>query len=183
MTSENSVIIPASLRLYYLQVALTSTNGNFHMSYAIICEQLQIGYSISASMMPCLKTFMAAYEPKDTASQYNNYKLSPMGSKNTSNSQSQPNSPNFDEESGHRKSSATRKFDGKLRPDLSIYEARVTGEERGKGKGFGSSRSLESGDSRRMFIKKGVEWSVDWANNEEEVVAASDGGISHTMVI
>lgn len=45
---------------------------------------------------------------------------------------------------------------GKLRPEQTVYEARVTHE------GSVESRSLDSGNSQRMIIKKGVEWSVDY---------------------
>ena len=46
------------------------------------------------------------------------------------------------------------KFMGKLRPEQTVYEARVVGQE--------GRKSIDSGNSQRMIIKKGVEWSVDY---------------------
>lgn len=51
-----------------------------------------------------------------------------------------------------------KKILGKLRPEETVYEAKVThnrGEELRRG-------SIDSGNSQRMIIKKGVEWSVDY---------------------
>jgi len=48
---------------------------------------------------------------------------------------------------------------GKLRPEQINYEARVTHETGGD---KDESRSVDSGNSQRMIIKKGVEWSVDY---------------------
>lgn len=55
---------------------------------------------------------------------------------------------------------------GKLRPELTVYEARVTHDL-----GVEGRRSVDSGNSRRMIIKKGVEWSVDY-----DMRNASSGG-------
>jgi hypothetical protein len=49
-------------------------------------------------------------------------------------------------------------FIGRLRPEQTIYEARVTHPVGGDP----LRASAESGDSQRMIIKKGVEWSVNY---------------------
>ena len=48
----------------------------------------------------------------------------------------------------------------RLRPENTVYEAKITG--RGQ-----SERSVESGDSQRMIIERGIEWSVDYDNENE----------------
>ena len=47
---------------------------------------------------------------------------------------------------------------GKLRPEQTVYEARVTHNHSGEVR----RGSVDSGNSQRMIIKKGVEWSVDY---------------------
>lgn len=53
------------------------------------------------------------------------------------------------------------KFIGKLRPEQTIYEARVVTRQEQR-VGMGDRKSIDSGNSQRMIIKKGVEWSVDY---------------------
>ena len=48
---------------------------------------------------------------------------------------------------------------GRLRPDQTVYEARVVGHAESS---TSERKSVDSGNSRRMIIKKGVEWSVDY---------------------
>lgn len=60
---------------------------------------------------------------------------------------------------------------GRLRPEQISYEARVEFKEREgerSSREDGETRSLESVNSRRMIIKKGVEWSVDYDRNSRE---------------
>lgn len=52
-----------------------------------------------------------------------------------------------------------RKFMGKLRPEQTVYEARVVTRH---DDGAMERISGDSGNSRKMIIKKGVEWSVDY---------------------
>lgn len=51
---------------------------------------------------------------------------------------------------------------GRLRPEQIRYEATVTHREPESEREEGETRSVDSGNSRRMIIKKGVEWSVDY---------------------
>lgn len=64
---------------------------------------------------------------------------------------------------------------GKLRPEQTEYQARVTHEGADEAR-----RSVDSGNSRRMIIKKGVEWSVDYdvrnasASKEDETYVSAE---------
>lgn len=70
------------------------------------------------------------------------------------------------------------KFMGKLRPEQTIYEARVVTRPEGKAS---KRKSIDSGNSQRMIIKKGVGWSVDYdgrngsPGSKEEDFHAIDG--------
>lgn len=62
---------------------------------------------------------------------------------------------------------------GRLRPEQVSYEARVDVKERERegersSREEGETRSIESINSRRMIIKKGVEWSVDYDRRSRE---------------
>jgi len=135
-----------------------------------------------ASIVPCLKTFMAAYErPDPNASHYHNsgsgtnYKLSSMASRSENDHVASNTSVERDLQNA---GAAGKRFLGKLRPEQTVYEARVThnrSEEARRG-------SVDSGNSQRMIIKKGVEWSVDYdtrntssqGKEEESYVTAED---------
>lgn len=62
---------------------------------------------------------------------------------------------------------------GRLRPEQVSYEARVDAKERERegersSREEGETRSIESINSRRMIIKKGMEWSVDYDRRSTE---------------
>ncbi|KAH8591594.1 hypothetical protein B0O99DRAFT_493305, partial [Bisporella sp. PMI_857] len=52
------VVAIACLWLIYLDISLISAKPTLHFHNVVTCTQLEIGYSISASMIPCLKTFI-----------------------------------------------------------------------------------------------------------------------------
>jgi hypothetical protein len=115
-----------------------------------------------ASIVPCLKTFMAPYErPDPNASHYHNsgngtnYKLSSMASQYENDHAASNTS--VERDSQYRGGAGKRTL-GKLRPEQTVYEARVTHNSSGEA----LRGSMDSGNSQRMIIKKGVEWSVDY---------------------
>jgi hypothetical protein len=118
-----------------------------------------------ASIMPCLKTFMTAYErPDPNASQYyhnsgngTNYKLSSMASRSENDQAASKTSVERDAQYASGVGAGKRTL-GKLRPEQTVYEARVTHSDTGEER----RGSVDSGNSQRMIIKKGVEWSVDY---------------------
>jgi hypothetical protein len=156
------VIAIVGIRLHYLNYEFISDDPTYYGAAAASCTQLEIGYSIMASIVPCLKTFMAAYErPNPNASHYHNsgngtnYKLSSMASR----SENDPNASNKSVERDLQYTGgAGKRILGKLRPEQTVYEARVTHSRIGEAR----RGSVDSGNSQRMIIKKGVEWSVDY---------------------
>lgn len=118
-----------------------------------------------ASIVPCLKTFMMPYERELTSpTQYRNYaygngtshKLSSLVSTSREEGIVDAEPAESAQESLGKLGA---KFMGKLRPDQTIYEARVVTQPERR---TPDKRSIDSGNSRRMIIKKGVEWSVDY---------------------
>lgn len=187
------MIALAGLRLYYLHISVSSNNQTLHGSpESTSVAQIEIGYAILASIVPCLKNFMAAYDaPIQSRNWYQHYdteahthELSSVGiskSKSmvsTANSTSQPEiekvKTGAELYSGGKKGGGARILSegiGRLRPEQISYEARVEFREREgerSSREEGETRSLESMNSRRMIIKKGVEWSVDYDRNPKE---------------
>jgi hypothetical protein len=198
------VISLAGLRLYYLHLALTSPNTTLHgLPESASVTQIEIGYAILASIVPCLKNFMAAYDaPIQSRNWYQHYDYG-TGVNNThelasvvtaksqaksmvsnTTSASVPEVENIKEKNasttevaytGGKKGGGARILSegiGKLRPEQISYEARVEFKERAlegerSSREEGDARSIESMNSRRMIIKKGVEWSVDYDRRVE----------------
>lgn len=197
------VIALAGLRLYYLHVGLNSDNPTLHGTpESTSVTQIEIGYAIMASIVPCLKNFMAAYDAPIQSQQWyphygtntNNYTLELASVANTTKSKASSksvvstsvSSPEVKVEVEEKRASGVDSYKGgrkgggasmlssglgKLRPEQISYEATVEFKER---EGERSSRedeprrSVESVNSRRMIIKKGVEWSVDYDRRSRE---------------
>lgn len=132
-------------------------------SNAVSCTQFEIGYSIMASIVPCLKTFMKPYERQfNGAAQYRNYAYD-TGTGTSLKLSSLRSISRGDAAAGgtaaqrENKGRLGAKFMGKLRPEQMISEEKVvTRSERA----VLGRKSAESESSRGMIIKKGVEWSV-----------------------
>jgi hypothetical protein len=151
--------------LYYLNKALDSDDPTYYGAAAASCTQIEIGYSIMASIVPCLKTFMAPYErPDPNASHYHNsgngtnYKLSSMASRSENDHAASNTSVERTLQADGQYLGTGKRLLGKLRPEQTVYEARVTHNRSGEAR----RTSVDSGNSQRMIIKKGVEWSVDY---------------------
>jgi hypothetical protein len=118
-----------------------------------------------ASIVPCLKTFMMPYDRQiDGPTQYHNYAYGTGGSHKLSSLASNSRDGGIVEtlaaeqdQQGEGRTRLGSKFIGKLRPEETLYEARVVGQGDHDGR-----KSVDSGNSRRMIIKKGVEWSVEY---------------------
>jgi hypothetical protein len=160
------VIAIIGLRLYYLNTEINSSDVYLLSSNAVSCTQLEIGYSIMASIVPCLKTFMMPYDRELTGpTQYRNYaygngtshKLSSLASNSREEGIAVESTEQNQNQEGIGRLGA--KFMGRLRPEQTIYEARVVGHA---DTSTSERKSVDSGNSRRMIIKKGVEWSVDY---------------------
>jgi hypothetical protein len=202
LTLDFSVIAIAGLRLHFLSLALTSSNPTLRGApESTSVTQIEIGYAIMASIVPCLKNFMAAYDaPIQSQNWYQHYgtseaythelasvavstKSAAKSSKSVVSTAASNSSPEVKETSrggvqvysGGKKGGGASILSsglGKLRPEQISYEARVEfkdrdGERSSREEGE-SRRSVESGNSRRMIIKKGVEWSVDYGRRSRE---------------
>ncbi|KAI4150690.1 MAG: hypothetical protein LQ340_003944 [Diploschistes diacapsis] len=55
-------LVPAALRLVFLGQAMQSDEPTFLGTAAVAAAQFELGYGLLASMVPCLKPFMATYE-------------------------------------------------------------------------------------------------------------------------
>jgi hypothetical protein len=172
---------------------LRSTNPYLHGGpTAVSVTQIEIGFSILASIVPCLKNFMAAYDaPVQSGNWYQHYgttnythELASVASKSViSRSEKDAEkvaggvpeeggkgSGGMEEYTGGKKGGGARILSGglgKLRPEPISYEAHIThkereGESSSREGEVGETRSVDSGNSRRMIIKKGVEWSVNY---------------------
>lgn len=118
--------------------------------------------------MPCLKTFIAPYEPHTphtsnyhyNSSKGSNNKLASAATStyNTRSSQRIDSIISFNGDIGLERIVPTKTalFEGRLRPEETIYEATITHPDRVL------RRSGESAESQRMIIKKGIEWSVNF---------------------
>lgn len=197
-SKQYRLVAIAGLRLYYLYIEITSSNPTLVGGpQTTACTQIEIGYSILASIVPCIKTFMAPYDkPIMTEVGYQRYgstknsahELGSIASKGEVTTEVVPAmaSPAHERvyqrngrgEDGYMNYSAAERtltLSGKndsvqalgiLRPERIEYEAKVShhGHEDMdiESRRDGREGSLDSGNSRRMIIKKGVEWSVDY---------------------
>lgn len=160
-----SIIALAVIRNHLLGIAFQSSN-NYLLEAAVACAtQVEIAYSITASIVPCLRAFMAPYDrATPNPSKYNssahesNFKLSNFSSTSgkavpeIGKAAPQPAPTLKNKGSGKH---IPEIFSGKLRPDYTMYEVNVTNN-----RGQEARASVDSENSRRMIIKKGLEWSV-----------------------
>lgn len=171
------VIIAAALHLRYLHLQMLSADPTLAGAYTVVCAQLELGYGLMASSVPCLKPFMSAFEgpfrppQKSSNLQSTDYPFTTYRSGNSKRLRSAS-----DHRIGSCAVGALSSADERaLRPDGGMYQATVThrdqGPEDGAG-GGGEHASIDSGDSRQliikkdMVIKKEVKWSVEREGGE-----------------
>lgn len=172
------MIAISAVHLYYLHMEIVSGNPTLTGSYTVVCAQLELGYGIMASSIPCLKPFMSAYEGP----------LRPP--RKSSGHQSSGDYPFTTYGSGHSKRLRSTEAglstggsgvvgahgmvadERSLRPEQTVYQATVSHRDPTAEEGAGS---IDSGDSRQMIIrkdlviKKEVKWSVEREGEAEEV--------------
>jgi hypothetical protein len=188
------VIPAAALRLYYLNPDVLPAHRNVAISYVFICAQLELGYGLMASTIPCLKPFIAVYEgPKHPCSTYNrSYGKESTGDYNPKsfNSAQLKSNSSADAPTG-RKGNGPQGF----RPDQIKYMATATvtqskggvrthishGHSPGKGHGIGHGGRNErsSDDSRQMIIETKTDWSVEY---DTPSARGMDGGSDESRV-
>lgn len=161
------VVIPAAFRLHYISDEILSVDPTLDGTWQAICTQIEINYGIIAATIPCLRPFMVA-----TATHYG----APASAKRSPNATSQTprgTEPGFSLGSipnGLR--SATRgrfnRSDEKSK-DIppTIHEVDGTnGNQVGRNPSGDDHHSLESHDSKKMIIRKDVEWSVEFESSK-----------------
>lgn len=179
------MIVFASFRVYFLNIEIRSSNPTLVGTSAISCAQLEIGYGIMASIIPCLKSFITPFE-KQPASYYERYadgsaafKLSPLkslaGSETLTSGHEIESIPHGSVNREGMKvggDDGTLRTNWKLRPEDLIYQARVT---HAKSEDSIGRKSIDSGDSKRMIIKKKTDWSIDYDRPAPGSAGREDG--------
>ncbi|KKZ60587.1 hypothetical protein EMCG_04764 [[Emmonsia] crescens] len=82
-SSRLLVALPASFHIHYIKRMLDSSDHSLVGSYLTVCLQLELSYGIMANTVPCLKPFMAAYEEMGRPS-YRSRSVSHSGSQSNS---------------------------------------------------------------------------------------------------
>lgn len=143
-------------------------------AYTIVCAQLELGYGLMASSVPCLKPFMSAFEgpfrPPQKSSNPNSsdYPFTTYGSGHSKRLRSASDHRIGGGSAVAGLSSADERG---LRPDGGMYQATVSqGPEDRTGPGGGEGTSIDSGDSRQLIIKKDlvIKKEVKWSVEREE---------------
>jgi len=161
---------------------------------SVSCAQLNVGYSIVASIVPCLKNFMSAFEKPIT--NINSYHMrSNVGGKkksctkcntppNTGRTQAsemswtcigegddtRPDSPTFPDSVAIAQ---------KLKLGRTTYEAIVTGRPKLPLRSGNGMVSADDESDRRMIIQRGIEWSVDFDSASRMTRSPSPPDSSH----
>jgi len=164
------------LRLHYLQQVIQNESIEdlfVRLVPAISCAQLNIGYSILASIVPCMKNFMAAFEQpattfdsyhmqsatqtkkryliKSTALQASEMSWACIGDVEST----RPDSPTYPH-------AVVTKNRISANAKRAAYEATITGRPSLHGQRSGGRLSADDESDRRMIIFQGLEWSVDF---------------------
>lgn len=157
------VIVPAVLRLHWLGIEFSSSDPSLDGVVASVFTQIQLSYAIFATTTPILRPFMGALNthyggPNET-------RKTPTGTRRSDKSSGQPLSSLI----SSRNKSEHRNLDSSIGPqvrwDHTEYNVQVSSAEN-------ENRSLHSSDSRRMFISKNTEWTVDYEEPMEPRKAA-----------
>jgi hypothetical protein len=166
--------VPCALRLHYLNPHVLPTQRSLATSLVVVCTQLQIGYGTMAVTFPCLRPFVSVYEPDPITTKQNSYyrqgsrsdiKLTSVAS--TTNSKSRKS----------RNRSPSGGTPPTFRPDQSTHTATVSYNH--KKKTGGTSGSIHSHDSRKMFIERTVDYTVTYDDRSlrEDAPSSADGHV------
>ncbi|KAM7210231.1 hypothetical protein V8F06_014383 [Rhypophila decipiens] len=177
------VIIPAVLRLTYLDALFFGPDPPLHGVMASLCMQIQISFAIIAVTTPCLRPFMSALNthyggPKETrtppgtkvgrtaatAKSDNSYSLSSMQRSKTERTEATP----------------AQRHDPEAAPvtrwDRADY--RVAVMSRNSRNMSIDGGSTQSNDSQRMIISKNTEWQVEFGDENAHGVQVPRTAVS-----
>ena len=163
------------LRLHYLGRGIHSPNPTLDLVSAVVWTQIELHYSIVSNTIPCLRPFMMAVstdygatEPRTALGtkdygygsggrKDSGYALNSMGSRNGPRMNSENNPSMF-----HKARLGASRFGSSnnvFRSDRSQNKSTVTHQV--SHLGHHDSNSIESNDSRKMIIKKEVDFKVE----------------------
>ncbi|KAK3317954.1 hypothetical protein B0H66DRAFT_555879 [Apodospora peruviana] len=174
------VIVPAILRISYLDTEISSSDPTLEGVMATVSMQIQISYAIIAMTTPCLRPFMSALnthyggpkEPRTSPSstkasktaKSTGYSLSSLSRSKADRPTTAPTTPKDDEEADHHRAPVTR-WDG------ADYRVAVVSRNLSIDGG-----STQSNDSQRMIISKNTEWQVDFGTDSTQPVRPPQSG-------
>lgn len=152
------MILVCSLRLYYLNLEILSSNPTLTGVAAVCCTQIQLGYAIMATTIPCLKPFMAAYETPRSSSYKTSDGQYSSGISNSSAFHSKARKPAISIEGSKTLTRGEPPTTDPLtpRPCENIYRATVSHHDASR-----AVHSSDSNDSRQMIITKVTGWSIE----------------------
>ena len=161
------------MHLFFLRREISSSNPILLGAFTVVCAQLELGYGIMASSVPCLKPFMSAYEGPRPLSHGGSGKRSNLSYELSSTRSATKRIP---DQEVVTTAAMTTKPPPALWPDQNTYSATVSHRDQRRREG-----SIDSNDSRSMIIrkdmviKKEVKWSVEHDVPESSSNVA-DGG-------
>ncbi|KLJ07956.1 hypothetical protein EMPG_16572 [Blastomyces silverae] len=208
-SSRLLVAIPSSFHIHYVKKMLDSSDFTLVGSYATISLQLELSYGIMANTIPCLKPFMAAYEATGTpsyTSRIHSHGRSQSNSGNSNGSRSrtytrdstlalstilsvkvnnrrisnastvaQKDAPQPPRPLLLQKYSSRDKQSQTSRTNEISYATRVKPDSQERaGPSFGND------GSKRLIIKKDVNWNVECSKSAEREVGGSTAGANAT---
>ena len=160
------VIAASATRLHYLHRQVYSSNPTLDGYLAAVWTQVQVSYSLIATAAACLGPFIRPFgKPYIADTTYNSrkrsyapeYHLSKMTADKSASSQ------------GRSRRSGAHIYPGHVGQEPARYEppVKAPAEQTASGALRVSRQSLDSHESQRMIITKGVEWTVEYDATED----------------
>jgi len=168
------VIAACGVRLYYLNLTIYSTDPTLQAAFSVIWTQIELDYSILASAISCLGPFISPFT-RETNSNYQDtrhaHKFSTQRSitdkdfslSSIANRGHQNRVPATTSEGMHDSVQRSQTAERPLFRNDHQYSHTTTVSHNPNSNG--RQRSFDSSESRRMIIRKEVEWSVERDNS------------------
>lgn len=141
------ILAPAALRLYYLNIELSSSDPTLSGALASVCAQIETSYAIISATIPCLQPFMSSLNTHYGAP------AKPKSSTGTGSGGSNPLTP-LESLTKAGRSLGTKRAD--TRGEMWDKPGNLTCVTRGE------KHSIDSHDSKQMIITKDTEWVVEF---------------------
>ena len=176
------VIVPAAFHLHFVAEALNSSNFTLDVTYEVVCKQVEIAYAIVAATLPCLRPFMVATATNYGApaeghkSKMGSYSRAAYARSGTNNKSSQTG--RNQNHTAFSLSNITRNMGSGLHSEKNNAASTVDAESNAAVNGMESygkhratvvsshmprdGRSIDSSESKQMFIRKDVEYAVEY---------------------